>query len=107
MQTSAEVASDSAIRVLQQALPPNLTAKQAPLEMDNVPPALLLAPNETGLIPNELAGGSASLGDRVVFVGRGGPPPLGALGTVVGVHEEDYEVLFDASFTGGTDLQGR
>ena len=101
------VAADSAIRVLQQALPPNLVRAQEPVELENVPPALLLTPNDATTIPNELTGGRAQLGDRVVFVGRGGPPPLGARGTVIGVHEEDFEILFDAPFTGGNNLQER
>jgi len=54
-----------------------------------------------------LSGQGSILGDRVVFLGRGGPAPLAARGTVVGVHDEDFEVLFDAPFTGGNDLQGR
>ena len=36
-----------------------------------------------------------------------GSPPLGSRGTVVGVHEGALEVLFDADFIGGGDLQGR
>ena len=61
----------------------------------------------TGSIPSVLSGQGSILGDRVAFLGRGGPAPLAARGTVVGVHGEDYEVLFDVAFTGGNDLQGR
>ena len=39
--------------------------------------------------------------------GAAGSPPLGSRGTVVGVHEGALEVLFDADFIGGGDLQGR
>lgn len=39
--------------------------------------------------------------------GVAGSPPLGSRGTVVGVHEGAVEVLFDADFIGGGDLQGR
>lgn len=105
VQTSAKVAPEAAIRTLQQALPPNLSRPQPPVELEGVGPALLLAPS-AGL-PNELVGGNLSLADRIVFVGGSGPPPLGARGTIVGVHADDFEVLFDAPFSGGTDLQGR
>ena len=107
MQATAKVASEQAIRALQQALPPALARKQEPIELDQVFPHLLLAPNDASSIPSELAGGTFILGDRVAFLGRGGPPPLGARGTVVGVHDDDCEVLFDAPFLGGSDLQGR
>ena len=56
-----------------------------------------------------LAGGIFELGDRVGYLGSAGrpKPELGARGTVVGVHEDSCEVLFDADFPGGTNLQGR
>ncbi len=46
LQTSSTVASEQAIRSLQSTLPP--VRKQAPLEVDNVQPNLLLAPNDAG-----------------------------------------------------------
>jgi hypothetical protein len=36
-----------------------------------------------------------------------GTPPLGFRGTIVGVHDDACEVLFDREFPGGTDLFGR
>lgn len=75
-------------------------------------PAFLLAPLDktTGMLSQLLGdAGAFSLGDRVAFVGGGGPPPFGLRGSVVGVHPEEafIEVLFDRDFEGGTDLHGR
>ena len=70
-------------------------------------PSLLLEPHSTASIPSALASGKCDLGSRVAFIGTSGGPPLSSRGTIVGLHGEDYEVLFDISFPGGTDLQGR
>lgn len=108
VQTTSKVAPAAAIRILQQALPPNINqSRQDTVELENVPPAQLLAPRSADSLLHELSTGAAGLGDRVVHVGRAGPAPLGARGTVVGVHEDDLEVMFDVSFPGGNDLQGR
>lgn len=107
LQTSSVVASEQAIRALQSALPPALSRDSSPMEIENVPPTFLLPPNNAGSVPSVLSGGGSSLGDRVAFLGCNGPAPLGARGTVVGVHDDDFEVLFDAPFLGGNDLQGR
>ena len=101
------MASEQAIRTLQSALPPALSRPQAPVEITNVSPALLLAPTGADSLPSVLCAKGAALGDRVAFISCSGPAPLGARGTIVGVHEDDYEVLFDAPFMGGSDLQGR
>ena len=53
------------------------------------------------------SGGSFSLGDRVVFAGSTESPPFGTRGTIVGVHGDFLEVIFDAPFDGGNDLGGR
>lgn len=107
LQTSAVVAPEQAVRLLQSTLPPALTRRQPGIEISNVSPQLMLAPISAGSVPSVLCARNAGLGDRVTFLSCSGPAPLGARGTVVGVHEGDYEVLFDAEFTGGTDLQGR
>lgn len=107
VQTSSIVASEQAIRVLQSAMPPALSKPQPPVEVTNVDPSLLLIPASAGSLPSVLCAKGAALGDRVAFISCGGPAPLGARGTIVGVHEDDYEVLFDVAFTGGNDLQGR
>ena len=60
-----------------------------------------------GLLANALAGGVFGLGDRVACSRKGGMPPLGVRGTIVGVHDDACEVLFDAEFNGGSDLYGR
>ena len=101
------MASEQAIRALQNALPPSLTKRLDPVELENVEPALLLMPHASAGIPSAITGKDIDLGSRVVFVGASGGPPLGSKGTVVGVHSDDFEVLFDAAFPGGTDLQGR
>lgn len=107
MQTSAEVAPEQAVRMLQSTLPPALSRKQPDIEVSAVSPQLLLAPRSAGSVPSVLCARGTSLGDRVAFLSCSGPARLGARGTVVGVHEEDFEVLFDAPFDGGNDLQGR
>ncbi|KAA6417737.1 MAG: 5 -3 exoribonuclease 1, partial [Trebouxia sp. A1-2] len=107
VKTSAQVAAEDAIRALQAALPPGLTKPLAPVELENVKPTLLLPPTEKGGVASELAGGTFDLGDRVACLKSTGSPPLGSRGTVVGVHEGAVEVLFDADFIGGGDLQGR
>ena len=33
--------------------------------------------------------------------------PFGLLGTIVGIHDYNFEVLFDKAFIGGTNLNGR
>ena len=48
-----------------------------------------------------------SLGDRVVSTFDEGPIPLGLKGTVVGIESDFLQVLFDKTFLGGTDLDGR
>ncbi|DBA92644.1 TPA: hypothetical protein ACH3X1_002861 [Trebouxia sp. C0004] len=107
VKTSAQVAAEDAIRALQAALPPGLTKPLVPVELENVKPTLLLPPTEKGGVASELAGGAFDLGDRVACLKSTGSPPLGSRGTVVGVHEGAVEVLFDADFIGGGDLQGR
>lgn len=107
MQVTAETASEQAIRALQNSLPPSLSRKQAPVEVEGVLPSLLLEPLTSSGIPSALTGGSFSLGARVAFVGASGGPPLASRGTVIGCHDQDFEVLFDTAFHGGTDLQGR
>ena len=117
----ATVAPDAAIRALQAALPPPPQAGDAAgvrpprgpapgsadVELDSVAPALLLPPATRGGVVAALAGGSFAVGDRVASIKGDGIPPFGARGTVVGVHADALEVLFDAPFVGGTDLHGR
>ena len=93
--------------MLQSALPPALSRRQPAVEISNVAANLLLAPNDAGSVPSVLCAKGAALGDRVAFLSCSGPATLGARGTIVGVHDGDYEVMFDAAFTGGNDLQGR
>lgn len=108
MQVTAESASEQAVRALQISLPPALSRKLSPVEVDNVDASLLLPPHGgSSSIPSALTGLNLRLGSRVAFVGSTGGPPLASRGTVVGLHGDDFEVLFDSSFHGGTDLQGR
>lgn len=65
VKTSAQVASEDAIRALQAALPPTQPKNQALVELENVKPTLLLPPTEKGGVASELAGGAFDLGDRV------------------------------------------
>jgi len=104
--TESKVASDSAISIFQASLPqmdksPNI------VEMENIPSAMLLPPIDPGGLMAIFSGGSFSLGDRVVFAGSTESPPFGTRGTIVGVHGDFLEVIFDAPFDGGNDLGGR
>lgn len=47
------------------------------------------------------------LGDRVVHAGNTGPVPFGMRGTVITLHQDMAEVLFDEEFLSGTNLQNR
>ena len=47
------------------------------------------------------------LGDRVVYALESGVVPLGFRGTVVGVQETIIDVVFDSTFMGGNNLDGR
>ena len=60
-----QVAPEDAIRALQAALPHSHSKPQAPVELENVRPTLLLTPTERGGVASELAGGAFHLGDRV------------------------------------------
>ncbi len=100
------VASADAIRYFQASIPPPQTTQVA-VEMENVRAAMLLPPIEPGGLMAAFSGGSFALGDRVVAAGATSGPPFGLRGTIVGVHEQFVEVLFDQAFDGGNDLQGR
>lgn len=106
VKTSAKVSPESAVRMLQAALPPKPWETET-LEMENVAPALLLPPLDRGGLTSAFAGGTFELADRVVSAGSAGAPPFGARGTVVGVYDDAIEVLFDQEFLGGDDLFGR
>ena len=104
----SRVASEAAIRALQMAAPPGPTKPPAPVELENVAPALLLQPvdlDESNLKLDV----KFRLGDRVASVAAfPGAPPFGLRGIVVGVHEDGaVEVLFDRDFEGGSTLHGR
>ena len=107
VKSTAMVASEDAIRIFQASLPQPKPSNAVKVEMESVPAAMLLPPIEPGGLMAAFAGGSFSLGDRVVSVGSTGIPPFGLRGTVVGVHEKFLEVLFDSAFEGGNDLSGR
>ena len=70
------MASEDAVRALQQALPLGLSKPQAPVELENVKPTLLLPPSEKRGIASELAGGLFDLGDRVACLRSSGELPL-------------------------------
>ena len=107
-QVDAQVASEQAIRALQSALPAVVTrAAPRKVEIEGVSPCLLLAPHHSSSVPSALTGRCLTLGSRIAFVGSSGGPLFGSRGTVVGIHADDYEVLFDAPFVGGNDLQSR
>ena len=124
VRTTSRVAPEAAIRALQLTMPGGGLgdAATAPepgalpeVEMANVAPALLLPPASRSGPATALAGGTFDVGDRVASIAAPGsgdataaPPPFGARGTVVGVHEEEaVEVLFDCPWAGGSDLHGR
>lgn len=76
------MASEQAIRSLQSTLPP--VRKQAPLEVENVQPNLLLAPNNAGNPPppsvperpcRKLKGQGQGVGELLVGRGEGVSPP--------------------------------
>lgn len=108
VKSSSIVASEDAIRIFQASLPSNKKQSHDLLvEMESVPPAMLLPPIEPGGLMAAFSGGSFSLGDRIVSAGSSGVPPFGSRGTVIGVHESFLEVLFDLPFEGGSNLGGR
>eukprot|EP00884_Botryococcus_braunii_P018818 jgi/Botrbrau1/561/Bobra.0010s0030.1 len=108
VKTSAKVAPEHVIKSLQAALPAMPAQPPVPIELENVAPWLLLSPVDPhSHIAAELAGGEFELGDRVVSLTSKGSPPLGLRGTIVGIHDDACEVLFDVEFPGGTDLHGR
>jgi len=104
---TAKVAPESAVRMLQAALPPNITKTLPAVELENVAPALLMAPLVKGGVASAFAGGNFEIGDRVLTASSLGAPAFGSRGTVVGVYDESVEVLFDQEFVGGNDLFGR
>jgi 5'-3' exoribonuclease 1 len=104
---TAKVAPESAVRMLQAALPPNISKTVPAVELENVAPALLMAPLMKGGVASAFAGGNFEIGDRVLTVSSVGAPAFGSRGTVVGVYDEAVEVLFDQEFLGGNDLFGR
>ena len=80
------------------------------LELTGVPLHALVPPLKPGaIVVYQRTGGPFSLGDRVVSLRDGRAPPFGARGTVTAVLDGGgtVEVVFDAPFPGGTDLQGR
>ncbi|CAO3701777.1 unnamed protein product [Rhizopus microsporus] len=70
----------------------------------NTPRKNLLRPSDA---PYKLINQSFALGDRVIYVTDTGAVPLGLKGTVVGVLDKVIDVVFDATFLGGTTLGGR
>lgn len=117
VRSDAKVASEFAIRQLQASLPAATARRkgQAPTEVENVSPGLLLKPVDrtaaelSSVLLGQQRQGGFELADRVVHVGASGTPPFGLRGTVVGVHDEGAfcEILFDQDFIGGSDLNGR
>ncbi|KAL4438007.1 hypothetical protein ABPG77_004228 [Micractinium sp. CCAP 211/92] len=103
---SAKVAPEPAVKMLQAALPPR-AREQAPVELENVAPTLLLPPTEKGGMAAALAGGVFEIGDRVAAITGSGSPAFGSRGTVVGTYDDAVEVVFDSEVAGGTDLYGR
>lgn len=77
VQTSAKVVPEDVIRNLQATLPPMPAQPQSYIELENVPPWLLLAPVQPhSHIASDLAGGGFDLGDRVVTLSASGSRPL-------------------------------
>lgn len=72
--------------------------------VNNTPRKNLLRPSDA---PYKLINQSFALGDRVIYVTDTGSVPLGLKGTVVGVLDKVIDVVFDATFLGGTTLGGR
>ncbi|KAL4425618.1 hypothetical protein ABPG75_009634 [Micractinium tetrahymenae] len=103
---SAKVAPEPAVKMLQAALPPR-AREQAPVELENVAPTLLLPPTEKGGMAAALAGGVFDIGDRVAAITGSGSPAFGCRGTVVGTYDDAVEVVFDSEVAGGSDLYGR
>ncbi len=99
---SVQMCTDEAVERLQMALTPlpGRGGASAPLELECVPPALLLPPYDPAQAASAVAGGEFELGDRVVVLRGTGSPPFGARGTVIGVHEDACELLFDEDFAG-------
>jgi hypothetical protein len=56
---------------------------------------------------NRLQDQKFRLGDRVVHVQDSGSAPIGAKGIVVGIDQNNIDVVFDVSFISGITLGGR
>lgn len=77
LQTTAKVAPEDVIRNLQATLPPMPAQPPSYIELENVPPWLLLAPVQPhSHIASDLAGGGFDLGDRVVSLSASGTSTL-------------------------------
>ncbi|KAI8137507.1 XRN 5'-3' exonuclease N-terminus-domain-containing protein [Fennellomyces sp. T-0311] len=72
--------------------------------IQNVPRTALLKPADAEM---RLHTQTFKLGDRVVYALEAGVVPLGFRGTVVGVQETIVDVVFDSTFMGGTNLDGK
>lgn len=69
-----------------------------PVELEAVPPQLLLPPHEPGGLQSTLTGGPFELGDRVACVRATGSPPFGLRGTVIGEHPKCWFLCCTAAF---------
>lgn len=72
--------------------------------LQHCPRSILLKPADAEA---KLHTQSFKLGDRVVYALEAGVVPFAARGTVVGVQQKVVDIVFDTSFMGGKDLEGR
>lgn len=80
----------------------NLNFKKVILQ--HCPRSILLKPADA---ESKLHAQTFKLGDRVIYALEAGLVPFAAKGTVVGVQQKVVDVVFDTSFMGGKDLDGR
>ncbi|WFD45347.1 exonuclease II Exo2 [Malassezia psittaci] len=94
---------ENAVRILAKKRAESKTFNIKRQILRGVPRHALLKPSEARMqvFPQRFA-----LGDRVVNVLDFGTVPLGAKGTVVGLGTQSIDIVLDAPFLGGTNLQG-
>ncbi|CCG82598.1 putative Exonuclease Kem1 [Taphrina deformans PYCC 5710] len=75
-----------------------------PTTINSVPRKALLKPEDAA---SRLKHQTFVLGDRITYVADSGKVPIATRGTVVGVHKDSLDIVFDAAFMSGTVLGGR
>jgi 5'-3' exoribonuclease 1 len=93
------------VRALETALSSSsLNGKRRNVRSNDMPAHKVLKPEYAEMV---LRDQSFSLGDCVIVVSDSGKCPLGSVGFVVGIDQNQIEVILQSPFMGGSTLQGR